>query len=47
MIGFLPILSDSQPNRMKQGVPMASATAIVICALTPGIFSVYVRRTNS
>jgi hypothetical protein len=32
---------------MKQGVPMASATAIMICALTPGIFSVYVRKNNA
>ena len=32
MIGLRPILSDSQPNRMKPGVPSASAIAIMICA---------------
>ncbi len=32
MIGLRPILSDSQPNRMKHGVPIASAIAIMIWA---------------
>ncbi len=47
MIGLLPILSDSQPNRMKQGVPIASAIAIMICAVTPGTFSVWVRKNSA
>src|ERR1700733_9115847 len=46
-IGFLPILSDSQPNRMKNGVPSASATAIMICAVTLGTLMVWVRKNNA
>jgi hypothetical protein len=47
MIGFLPILSESQPNRMKHGVPMTSAIAIMICAVTPGTLSVCVRKNSA
>src|SRR4029079_1445664 len=38
MIGLRPTLSDNQPNRMKQGVPIRSATAIMICESTAGTF---------
>src|SRR5215204_5766970 len=41
MIGLRPILSDSQPNRMKHGVPIASEIAIMICESTAGTFSVW------
>src|SRR5215467_1651054 len=47
MIGLRPILSDIQPNRMKQGVAMASAIAIMICALVLGTFKVCVRKNNA
>jgi hypothetical protein len=47
MIGLRPILSDSQPNRMKKGVPIKSATAIRICAVTAGTFSVCVRKNKA
>ena len=40
MIGLRPILSDSQPNTMKNGVPSSSEIAIRICAVTAGTFSV-------
>ena len=47
MIGLRPILSDSQPNRMKHGVPIASETAIRIQAVTAGTFSVWVRKNSA
>src|SRR6478752_4503293 len=40
MIGLRPILSDSQPKMMKNGVPSSSAVAIRICAVTGGTFTV-------
>ena len=36
MIGLRPILSDSQPKKMKPGVAIASAMTIRICAVTAG-----------
>ena len=47
MIGLRPILSDSQPNRMKPGVATASAIAIMIQALVLGTFKVCVRKNNA
>ena len=32
MMGLRPILSDSQPNTTKKGVPITSDSAIMICA---------------
>ena len=42
-----PILSDSQPKKMKNGVPIANATAIMICAVMASTFSVWVRKNNA
>ena len=36
MIGLRPILSDSHPKTMKNGVPSNNPIAIVICALIAG-----------
>src|SRR5436309_14284591 len=47
MIGLRPILSDSQPNRMKNGVPSSSDNAIMICALVPGTLIVWVRKNSA
>ena len=47
MIGLRPILSDSQPNRMKAGVPSASATTIMICAVMAGTLMVWVRKNSA
>jgi len=47
MIGLRPIRSDSQPNRMKNGVPSASAIAIMILAVTAGTFRVCVRKKSA
>ena len=47
MIGLRPILSDSQPNRMKPAVPIASDTAIMIQAVMAGTFSVWVRKNSA
>src|SRR6476620_1955987 len=47
MIGLRPILSDSQPNRMKHGVPIASEIAIMICASVAGTLMVCVRKNSA
>ena len=47
MIGLRPILSDSQPKMTKPGVPSASATTIMICAVTPGTLRVWVRKNSA
>ena len=48
MIGLRPILSESQPKRMKNGVPSSERRcAIMICALTAGTFSVCVRKNSA
>src|SRR5262249_38037398 len=44
MIGLRPIRSDNAANRIKHGVPIASATATMICAVTPATFRVWVRK---
>ena len=35
MIGLRPILSDSEPKTMKNGVPMSSEIAIRMFAVAP------------
>ena len=47
MIGLRPILSDSQPNRMKKGVASASAMAIRMLAVAPSTFSVFSRKNSA
>ena len=39
MMGLRPILSESLPNRMKNGVPINSASAIMMSAVLPSTFS--------
>src|SRR5438132_8718227 len=39
MIGLRPILSDSEPNTMKNGVPISSEAAIRMLAVAPSTFS--------
>ena len=47
MIGLRPILSDSEPNTMKNGVPMSSAPAISRFAVVASTFSVWVRKNSA
>ena len=47
MIGLRPILSDSQPNRMKKGVASASAMAIRMLAVAPSTLSVFSRKKSA
>ena len=47
MIGLRPILSDSQPKKMKNGVPMASDTAITMFDVVASSFSVWVRKNRA
>ena len=47
MIGLRPILSDSMPKMMKNGVPSASATTIMICAGTAATLMVWVRKNSA
>lgn len=47
MIGLRPILSESQPNRMKQGVPMRRELAIRICAVVAFTLIVWVRKNSA
>src|SRR3954464_5996406 len=47
MIGLRPILSDSQPNRMKHGVPIASEIAIMVCSAGAGTLMVWVRKNSA
>ena len=46
MIGLRPIRSDSEPKKRKNGVPISSATAIMMLALLPSTFSVCVRKNS-
>ena len=39
MMGFLPILSDSQPKKMKPGVASSSAIAVSMLVVAPSTFS--------
>ena len=47
MIGLRPILSDSAPNTMKNGVPMTSDAAIIRFAVAPSTFSALVRKNSA
>ena len=47
MIGLRPILSESQPKKMKPGVASASAITIMICAGTAGTLMVCVRKNSA
>ncbi len=47
MIGLRPILSDSQPKKMKNGVPITSAPAISRLAVVASTFSVCVRKNSA
>jgi len=47
MIGLRPILSDSQPKRTKNGVPIASATAMTMFDVVPSSFRVWVRKNRA
>ena len=38
MMGLRPILSDSEPKKMKNGVPRISETAIRMLAVGPSTF---------
>ena len=44
MIFLRPILSDSQPNRMKNGVPIASAAAMSSHVVVESTFSDWVMK---
>ena len=47
MIFSRPILSDSQPKKMKNGVPSSSEIAISVYAVTQSTFSVIVRKNSA
>src|SRR5579859_4852334 len=47
MIGLRPILSDNMPKMMKNGVPSASETTIMICAGTGATLMVWVRKNSA
>ena len=47
MIGLRPILSDSVPNTMKNGVPMSSEIAIMMFAVEPSTFRACVRKNSA
>ena len=47
MIGLRPILSDSEPKKTKNGVPISSATAIMMLAVAPSTLSVCVRKNSA
>ena len=47
MIGLRPILSDSEPKMMKNGVPIKSATGDQDLAVTPETFNVWVRKNSA
>jgi len=47
MIGLRPILSDSQPKKMKNGVPMTSEVAIRMYADWKSSLSVMMRKNSA
>ena len=47
MMGLRPILSDSEPNTTKNGVPMISETATRMLAVAPSTFSTLVRKNSA
>ena len=47
MIFFRPILSDSQPKRMKNGVAMTSAVAIMMLAVAPSTRIIRSRKNSA
>ena len=47
MIGLRPILSDSQPKKMKNGVPSSSAMAIRMLVSAPSTFSIFSRKNRA
>ena len=47
MIFLRPILSDSEPNTMKNGVPISSEAAIIRLAVAPSTLSDWVRKNNA
>jgi len=47
MIGLRPILSDSAPNTMKNGVPISSEIAIMMFAVDASTFSACVRKNSA
>ena len=47
MIFKRPILSDSQPKTMKNGVPSTSDAPINVYAVTPSTFSVISKKNNA
>src|SRR3569623_2298251 len=47
MIGLRPILSDSAPNTMKNGVPMTSDAAISRLAVVASTLAIAVRKTSA
>ncbi len=47
MMGFRPILSDSQPNKIKHGVASSSAVATMTFVVAPSTFSVRSRKNNA
>ena len=47
MIGFLPILSESVPKTMKNGVPMSSDAPIISCAVVGSTLSCAVRKNSA
>ncbi|MCY1381691.1 hypothetical protein D9M69_696260 [compost metagenome] len=47
MIGLRPILSDSEPNTTKKGVPSSSAAAIIRLAVVASTLSCCVRKNSA
>ena len=47
MIGLRPTLSDSQPKKMKNVVPIASYTAMTMFDVVASSFSVWVRKNRA
>ena len=45
--GLRPMRSDSQPKKMKNGVPSARPTANMTFAVVASIFSVWVRKNSA
>ena len=47
MIGLRPIWSDSEPKKMKNGVPISSDAAISRLAVAPSTFRSGVRKNSA
>src|SRR5262249_47627127 len=47
MIGLRPILSDSEPNTMKNGVPITSDAAMSRLAVVASTFAIVVRKKSA